>query len=617
MFVAILLTFISIFGEQYCSSLCSESNFIFIMLPSSLHRRSKDSPSLSHPSPSSSSSTSSPSSSPRSNPPSKSGASVNDRLSRVPHSASGSSSSSSSPSTDPDALQQLSMKVAGSSSSSSASTDADALQQLSRKVAGADGGSLASSGRKSSEESSDVDESMEEAHVSSPSDTECVDVSMTVEGPPVVEAQGSDLTGNFSGIGSFGSGVIGSFGSGVSFLNDQNSGYEREGAATQMDDNAADETASNEDTVDAAVASPVEDEDPEVTLINSIDHFAFTPALLTRWEYRCNPYFARVGCTIEVFWYVDNEFYSAEVLQNNITALVVKFEIDNQVVDIYLANTIWYIKEPPSVDHPNPSCQEELPSLMEALQLYKANKGRCNVEKLVVNATFLYYEAFYGNWRRGTVKKVKNKKNSLFSVLDGIGPETHHNWCPYFYIWYFDELKKYDLGSKRSNPSSSITSIVAVSVGSSITSGTDVLDNKRLRTSHYAVMNSSSCNGSAPDMISKSDLNQACLASQNIEMRRLFKKVFCDGYQLPESQSERKKLYDNFMNMGLFKQQEPCYFQFCPGYVELPDGTSASASTITSPTLKSVAPEANHQTCVMLSEMKNESPLVTPGELCS
>eukprot|EP00956_Cyclotella_meneghiniana_P007857 scaffold10478_cov38-Cyclotella_meneghiniana.AAC.2 len=365
------------------------------------------------------------------------------------------------------------------------------------------------------------------------------------------------------------------------------------------------------DTVDAAVASPVEDEDPEVTLINSIDHYAFTPALLKRREYRCNPYFARVGCIIEVFWYVDNEFYSAEVLQNNITALVVKFEIDQKIVDIYLANTIWYIKEPPSRDHPNPSCQEELTSRIEALQLYKANKDRCNVNKFVVNATFLYYEAFYGNWRRGTVKKVKD--NYLFSVLDGIGPETHHRWCPYFYIWYFDVLKKYDLGSKRSNPSSSITSIVAVSVGSSITSGTDVLDNKRLRTSQYGVMNNSSCNGSAPEMISKSDLNQACLASQNIEMRRLFKKVFCDGYQLPESQSERKKLYENFLNMGLFKQQELCYVQFCPGYVELPDGTSASASTITSPTLKSVAPQSNHQTCVMLSKMKNESPLVTPG----
>ena len=219
-------------------------------------------------------------------------------MSHVPHSASGSSSSSSSPSTDADVLQQLSRKVAGSSSSSSPSTDADALQQLSRKVAGADGGSLASSRRESSEESSDVDDSMEEAHVSSPSDNnniERVDVSMTVEGPPVVEAQGSDLTGNFSGIGSFGSDV--------SFLNDQNSGYEPEGAATQMDDNAADETASNEDTVDAAVASPVEDEDPEVTLIKSIDHYAFTPALLKRREYCCNPYFARVGCTIEVFWY--------------------------------------------------------------------------------------------------------------------------------------------------------------------------------------------------------------------------------------------------------------------------------------------------------------------------
>ena len=525
---------------------------------------------------------SSPSSSPRSNPPCNSDAIDNDSSSHVPHSASGSSSSSSSP-----------------------STAADAFQQLSRKVAVADGGSLASSPRESSEGSSDQDECMEEAPVSSPSgnnNEEPVDVSMTVGGLPVVEAQGSDLTANFSGIASFGSNV--------SFLNDQN-------AATELDDNAAVEPASNEDSVDAAVALPVEDEDPEVTLINSIDHFAFSQALLKRWEHCCNPSFLRVGCIIEVFWYVDNKFFSAEVLENNIIALVVKFEIDDKVVDIYLANTIWYIDDPPSDDYPNPSCQEELPSLMEALQLYKANKSRCNVEKLVVNATFLYYEAFYGNWRRGTVKKVKNKKNSLFSVLDGIGPEPLHDWCPYFYIWYFDDLKKYDLGSKRSNPSSSITSVVAVSVGSSITSGNDVSDNKRLRTSHYAVMNSSSCNGSSPEMISKTDSYQACLASQNMEYRRLFKKLICDGVQLPDSQSERKKLYDNFMNMGLFKQQEPCYFQFCPGYVELPDGTSASASTITSPTLKSVAPEANRQTCVMLSKMKNESPLVTPGELCS
>ena len=86
---------------------------------------------------------------------------------------------------------------------------------------------------------------------------------------------------------------------------------------------------------------------------------------------------------------------------------------------------------------------------------------------------------------------------------------------------------------------------------------------------------------------------------------------------MPESQSEKKKLYENFLNMTLFKQQQHRNVQFCPGFVELPDGTSASASTITSPTLKSDAPEANHQTYVMLSKMKNESPVVTPGELCS
>ena len=46
--------------------------------------------------------------------------------------------------------------------------------------------------------------------------------------------------------------------------------------------------------------------------------------------------------------------------------------------------------------------------------------------------------------------------------------------------------------------------------------------------------------------------------------------------------------------MPLFKEVQPCGVQICPGYVELPDATSACASTITSPTYKSDAPESSH-----------------------
>ena len=182
------------------------------------------------------------------------------------------------------------------------------------------------------------------------------------------------MTLNFRGTGSFGSYV--------SFLTDQNPGYEADGTAGQIGDDTADEEAADEPA-----------EDSEVTFINNLDHPAFKATLLKSRQHCCNPYLAQDGCTVEVFWHVDNKFYTATVVQNNITALVVDFHKDNERLGIYLANIIWYIKQ---------------------------------------------------------------------------RPVKHCYWCPYFNIWYFDTLKKHDVGPERSNASSSISSIVAVSVGSNI-----------------------------------------------------------------------------------------------------------------------------------------------------
>eukprot|EP00956_Cyclotella_meneghiniana_P032700 scaffold90928_cov36-Cyclotella_meneghiniana.AAC.2 len=207
---------------------------------------------------------------------------------------------------------------------------------------------------------------------------------------------------------------------------DQNPGCDADITAGQIGDNVADE-----DTAVQAVALTAEDF--EVTFINNLGHPMFKAALLESRQHCCNPHIVQVGCTVQAFWYVDNNFYPATVVKNNITALLVDFDFhqDNErLLDNYLVNVIWYIKQTPSPQYPNPSYQDELTCLMDALQIFSANKAQLDVSKLVKNTTFLFYDAFYGNWRRDIVLEVNG--NNRFTVLDGLGPVKHRYWCSQF-----------------------------------------------------------------------------------------------------------------------------------------------------------------------------------------